>query len=44
MILPNSADGLFAAMQRQLRIVSRSPRQAARELSGGNQQKVLLAR
>jgi len=44
MILPNSADSLFAAMQRQLRIVSRSPRQAARELSGGNQQKVVVAK
>jgi ABC-type sugar transport system ATPase subunit len=43
-ILPGAADGLFATMQRQLRIMSRSPRQAARELSGGNQQKVVVAK
>ena len=44
MILPKSADSLFAYMQKQLRIVSRSPRQHARELSGGNQQKVVVAK
>jgi ribose transport system ATP-binding protein len=43
-ILPGAADDLFAYMQRQLRIVSRSPRQQARELSGGNQQKVVVAK
>jgi ABC-type sugar transport system ATPase subunit len=44
LILPGAADDLFAYMQRQLRIVSRSPRQQARELSGGNQQKVVVAK
>jgi len=44
MILPGAADDLFAYMQRQLRIVSRSPRQYARELSGGNQQKIVVAK
>ncbi len=43
-ILPGAADDLFAYMQRQLRIVSRSPRQYARELSGGNQQKIVVAK
>jgi ABC-type sugar transport system ATPase subunit len=44
LILPGAADELFAYMQRQLRIVSRSPRQYARELSGGNQQKIVVAK
>ncbi len=44
LILPGAADELFAYMQRQLRIVSRSPRQHAGELSGGNQQKVVVAK
>ena len=44
MILPSSADDLFEHMRRQLRIVCRSGRQYASELSGGNQQKVVVAK
>ena len=44
MILPNHADSLFESMRRQLRIMCRAGRQPARELSGGNQQKVVLAK
>jgi ribose transport system ATP-binding protein len=43
-ILPNHADSLFEYMRKQLRIVCRAGRQRASELSGGNQQKVVLAK
>ncbi len=43
-ILPGSADGLFETMRRQLSIRCRSGRQPADELSGGNQQKVVVAK
>ncbi len=38
------ADGLFAQFQSKLAINARGPRQAASELSGGNQQKVVFAK
>jgi ribose transport system ATP-binding protein len=38
------ADGLFARFQSALAINARGPRQAASELSGGNQQKVVFAK
>ena len=44
MILPSSADSLFEYMRRQLRVVCRSGRQHAFELSGGSQQKVVVAK
>ncbi|SDB53032.1 sugar ABC transporter ATP-binding protein [Bauldia litoralis] len=44
MVLPNSADSLFSYMRDQLKIVCRSGRQRASELSGGNQQKVVVAK
>ncbi len=44
MILPNHANQLFESMRRQLRIVCRAGGQSARELSGGNQQKVVVAK
>ena len=43
-LMPNSADGLFDHMRSQLKIVCRAGRQHARELSGGNQQKVVVAK
>lgn len=43
-VLPNYANSLFEQMRRHLRIVCRSGRQPARELSGGNQQKVVVAK
>ena len=44
MLLPNSAEGMFDHMRKQLKIVCRAGRQHARELSGGNQQKVVVAK
>lgn len=38
------ADGMAEEFRRRLRIASRGVRQAVKELSGGNQQKVMLAR
>lgn len=44
MVMPNYADALFERMREQLKIVCRGGRQQARELSGGNQQKVVVAK
>src|SRR5262245_2529015 len=43
-IVPGAPEDRCVYMQRQLRIMSRSPRQQSRELSGGNQQKVVVAK
>ena len=43
-ILRRSADHLFARWAEVLALVARGPRQAASELSGGNQQKVVFAK
>lgn len=41
---PRAGDAIFRHFRRELGIVSRSPRQLARELSGGNQQKIVVAK
>ena len=43
-VLPNSANSMFDHMRSRLKIVCRAGRQHARELSGGNQQKVVVAK